>query len=247
MRGGARFYNRLSRGTDRATPRAGTARASLTATASLARTVRSTWSATRSIRRTRSGSIAHWCLSVPNSRSPAPRLRYRAFHRSVSRGISVCSLSVLIQTEAGEHSPEEQRYLAAPRLASAPAKVHAPCSHDGGAARPDDGCLPQRNDGPDSPALALPVEGGHVVPAVSDGDGGSDAVVRQLVEQSRHDGNLSVARRTRLPRDRKAGASADRGVDLVAVDPPPLRVEIAERWPQVASGSMNRLRSGPWL
>lgn len=114
----------------------GTARASLRATASRASTVRSTCSATRSIRRTRSGSMAHSCFSRPNSRSTAPRLRYRPFQRGVSRGMSVCRRSALIQTLAGEHSPEGQRYLAAPRLASEPAKVHVPCSHDGGAALP---------------------------------------------------------------------------------------------------------------
>jgi hypothetical protein len=35
-------------------------------------------------------------------------------------------------TDAGSHSPDGQRHLAAPRLASDPANVHVPWSHDGG-------------------------------------------------------------------------------------------------------------------
>jgi hypothetical protein len=43
----------------------------------------------------------------------------------------VCSLSALIHRLAAEHLPEGQRYLAAPRLASEPAKVQRPCAHEG--------------------------------------------------------------------------------------------------------------------
>jgi hypothetical protein len=38
----------------------------------------------------------------------------------------------LIQTDAGTHSPDGQRHLDAPRLASAQANVHSPCSQVGG-------------------------------------------------------------------------------------------------------------------
>jgi hypothetical protein len=48
----------------------------------------------------------------------------------------VCSRSALTHTEAGVHSPVGQRHFDVPRLASDPAKVHVPCSQEGGAALP---------------------------------------------------------------------------------------------------------------
>ena len=64
-------------------PKAGsaTARVFARALASFARIVRSAWSRTRSSPRTRSGRSDDSCLSLPNSRSTALRLRYRALNR----------------------------------------------------------------------------------------------------------------------------------------------------------------------
>ncbi len=52
----------------------------------------------------------------------------------------------------------------------------------GGLTSLDVGRLPERDDGADTASLAPVVERTSVVPAVSDGDGRTDAVARQLVE-----------------------------------------------------------------
>jgi hypothetical protein len=88
----------------RLTPRAERLRARLSAQASLARIVRSACSLMRSKPRTRSGDSAHSFLSRPNSRSTEARRRYWAVKRGVSRGMSGCRRSALIQTDAGLQS-----------------------------------------------------------------------------------------------------------------------------------------------
>lgn len=62
----------------------GKARSAASRHASAERIVTSACSRTRSSPRTRSGSNAHSCLSRPNSRSTAPRLRYSLRERSDS-------------------------------------------------------------------------------------------------------------------------------------------------------------------
>jgi hypothetical protein len=93
----------------------GKARSALSRQASLARIVRSAWSWTRPMPRTRRGSSAHSCLRRPNSHSTAPRLRYRSLNRLLSRGMSGCSLSARSHIEPGLHSPVGQRHLVARR------------------------------------------------------------------------------------------------------------------------------------
>lgn len=109
-----------------------------------------------------------------------------------------------------------QRYLAAPRLASEPAKG----PHDVLARRRRSltksvsegvqraGCCGTRTL----------VERDHVVPTASNADSGLDAVLHQLVHQSGDDRNLSVPSRAGLPRHREAGGRADGGVQLVSVE-----------------------------
>ena len=97
---------------------------------------RSAWRATRSSPRTRSGFKPRLFMSRPNSRSTAPRPRYRSPKRLLSRGISGCRREALRQTEAGWHSPVGQRHLVSFRLKSAPANAQVPCSHSGGRCSP---------------------------------------------------------------------------------------------------------------
>lgn len=52
------------------------------------------------------------------------------------RRIGGCRRDAYTHTDAGAHSSVGQFHLDAPRLASDPANVHSPCSHDGGLSLP---------------------------------------------------------------------------------------------------------------
>jgi hypothetical protein len=94
---------------------------------------------------------------------------------------------------------------------------------------------------------ALSVDAVMVVAAIKGAGLGVESASTHRVKQRRDEQRLVPAGRLYLPRERQARCGADSGVDAVSVDPPPLRVEIAEPCPHEASGSLYRFRSGPWL
>ena len=82
---------------------------------------------------------------------------------------------------------------------------------------------------PDSPALHVRVGGLGVINTVQYGHIRSEAAPGRRVRQHGNERQFGVLRRLHPPRDRQAGDGADGGVDLVTVNPPPLRVETDER------------------
>jgi hypothetical protein len=91
----------------------------------------------------------------------------------------------------------------------------------------------------------LGVDAVGVVALVERSGEGLDAASAELVEQRRNEVRLMVSRRFDLPRERQIGCSANRHVQLEAVEAAALPRTDGAAVPQLASGSEYRSRSGP--